>query len=185
MRRRSCLSLARANHHMRHTVIRTNRLMHAPSICTISNTPHICYLHCDHCYSRISRPSPSPRPLVPPTHPSISKQSQALRHCFSCSALLVGECADELLVEIALCSKTLRHYWAAVHCLRGSMCCLIRRLVRATLSACQLGGVPATFFVQRFSRILRPSLVLTAHSTSGSEVGVECESQKGVVMARV
>jgi hypothetical protein len=39
MLRRSCLSLARANQHMRHTVIRTNQLMHAPSICTIFNTP--------------------------------------------------------------------------------------------------------------------------------------------------
>jgi hypothetical protein len=37
MFRQSCLTLARANHLM--TVIQTNSLMHAPSICMISNTP--------------------------------------------------------------------------------------------------------------------------------------------------
>jgi hypothetical protein len=36
--RHSCLTLARANHLMCHTVIQTNSLMHAPSICMISNT---------------------------------------------------------------------------------------------------------------------------------------------------
>jgi hypothetical protein len=38
MFRHSCLTLARANHLMCHTVIQTNSLMHAPSICMISNT---------------------------------------------------------------------------------------------------------------------------------------------------
>jgi hypothetical protein len=37
MLRRSCLTVARVNHRTRHTVTQTNQLMHAPSICTISN----------------------------------------------------------------------------------------------------------------------------------------------------
>jgi hypothetical protein len=39
MLRPSYLSLARANHHMHHTVMTTNQLVYAPSKCTISNRP--------------------------------------------------------------------------------------------------------------------------------------------------
>jgi hypothetical protein len=38
MLRRSCLISAQANHRMRHTVTQINQLIHAPSICMISNT---------------------------------------------------------------------------------------------------------------------------------------------------
>jgi hypothetical protein len=42
MFRHCCLTLARANHLMCHTVIQTNSLMHAPSTCMISNSDGHC-----------------------------------------------------------------------------------------------------------------------------------------------
>jgi hypothetical protein len=52
MLRHSCLTLARANHLMCHTVIQANSLMHAPSICMISNRLGM-FLALDACILRV------------------------------------------------------------------------------------------------------------------------------------